>query len=92
MYREQVELLNETGLHARPASLFVAAAKKYQSDIVVLKDGEEYDAKSMLSVLSMGAFKGDSLIISAVGADEKEAVLELKGLIDANFGEREGSL
>ena len=91
MYRAEVQLINETGLHARPASLFVAAAKKYQSDIAVLKDGEEYDAKSILSVLSMGAYKGESLIISAVGTDEEEAVKELKGLIDNNFGEREVS-
>jgi phosphocarrier protein len=91
MYKAQVELLNETGLHARPASLFVAAAKKYQANIAVLKDGEEYDAKSILSVLSMGAYKGDILTISAVGDDEQEAVNELKGLIDDNFGEREGS-
>jgi len=92
MFRAEVQLINETGLHARPASLFVAAAKKYQSDIAILKDGEEYDAKSILSVLSMGAYKGESLIISAVGTDEKEAVLELKALIVDNFGEREGSL
>lgn len=92
MYKAQTELLNETGLHARPASLFVAAAKKYQSNIAVLKDGEEYDAKSILSVLSMGAYKGDVLTISAVGDDEREAVNALKGLIEDNFGEREGSL
>ena len=90
MYRAQVKLLNETGLHARPASIFVAAAKKHQSDITVLKDGEEYDAKSILSILSMGAYKGDCFIISAVGTDEEEAVLELKSLIDDNFGERVG--
>jgi len=92
MFRAQIQLLNETGLHARPASLFVAAAKKYQSDIAVLKDGEEYDAKSILNVLSMGACKGESLLISAIGIDEKEAVLELIGLIEDNFGEREDSL
>lgn len=91
MYRTQVQLLNETGLHARPASLFVAAAKRYQSNIAVLKDGEEYDAKSILSVLSMGASKGDMLTISAAGDDEEEAVSELKGLIVENFGEREGT-
>jgi len=92
MFRAQIQLLNETGLHARPASLFVAAAKKYQSDIAVLKDGEKYDAKSILNVLSMGACKGESLLISAIGIDEKEAVLELIGLIEDNFGEREDSL
>ncbi len=91
MYRTQVQLLNETGLHARPASLFVAAAKRYQSNIAVLKDGEEYDAKSILSVLSMGASKGDMLTIFAAGDDEEEAVSELKGLIVENFGEREGT-
>lgn len=90
MYTVKVQLLNKTGLHARPASLFVAAAKKFQSEISVSKDGEEFDAKSMLSILSMGAFKGDTLIISALGADEKEAITELERLIEDKFGEQEG--
>jgi len=89
MQRVEVQLLNETGLHARPASLFVAAAKKHQSEISVFKNGEAFDAKSILSILSMGANKGERLIIEAQGIDEENAVNALKNLVDNNFGEGE---
>jgi len=80
-------LKNETGLHARPASLFVKEASSYKSEVKVVKDGKEYNAKSIMGILSMGAGKGDKIDIIAVGADEKNAAEALKKLIDSNFGE-----
>ncbi len=87
MYNSEVELLNETGLHARPASMFVDQAGKYRSDIKILKNNKEYNAKSIISVLSMGAVKGDKLMIFATGEDEKQAVNALQTLIANNFKE-----
>lgn len=87
MYKEEVALINETGLHARPASVFVKEAGKYEADIQIIKDGKKYNAKSIMGILSMGAAKGDKLTISAEGADEKEAVKELIELINSGFGE-----
>ena len=80
-------LNNQSGLHARPASLFVKETNKYKSSIKVLKDAKEYNAKSILSVLSMGAVKGTELKIIADGADEKEAIESIQSLADHNFGE-----
>lgn len=71
MYIEKATLLNETGLHARPASLFVKEASKFESDVKVMLDGKEFNAKSIMGVLSMGATKGDTLEIKAEGKDEK---------------------
>ncbi|MGF7060468.1 HPr family phosphocarrier protein [Brassicibacter mesophilus] len=87
MYKTDVILKNETGLHARPASQFVSISSKYSSNIVVFKDGKEYNAKSIMGILSMGAGKGSKLTIQAEGKDEKEAVEALKELVDSNFGE-----
>jgi len=87
MYKLEIELKNETGLHARPASLFVKEAAKYVSDITIIKDNKSYNGKSIMGILSMGAGKGDIITISAEGEDEKEAVESLKALIDKNFGE-----
>lgn len=87
MYKIEAVLKNETGLHARPASLFVKEASSYDSEIKVIKDGKEYNAKSIMGVLSMGAAKDDKIEIVADGPDEKEAVEALKKLIDSNFGE-----
>ncbi len=78
-------LTNETGLHARPASKFVKEASKYSSNIIVIKDGREYNAKSIMGILSMGAVKGTKLTIKAEGEDESQAAVALKNLIENNL-------
>ncbi|KUO68572.1 MAG: phosphocarrier protein HPr [Clostridia bacterium BRH_c25] len=87
MYKVDVVLKNETGLHARPAHIFVTEASKFKSEIILKRDQDEYDAKSIISVLCMGAFKGDTFTIIAEGEDEMPAVEALKVLIDNNVGE-----
>jgi phosphocarrier protein HPr len=90
MKQVEVALINDEGLHARPASIFSKAAFKFKSDIKVYKNGNKdkiYNPKSILSVLSMGGVKGDKLLITAEGADEDIAIKELKKLIDNKFGE-----
>ncbi len=73
---------NETGLHARPASLFVQKAAKYKSTIKVRKDAKEANAKSIISVLSLGAGKGSEVTIIAEGDDADDAVSSLVELLD----------
>lgn len=87
MLKEEVMLGNETGLHARPASLFVKEAAKFTSNIKVIKDSKECNAKSIMGVLSMGASKGDILVIQAEGNDAEEAVKALVKLVNDNFNE-----
>ena len=79
MYEQKVTLTNEIGLHARPASIFIRAAVKFPCDITVEKNGRSYNAKSIMSVLSMSASNGDELTIKASGDDEEDAV---KSLVD----------
>lgn len=81
MVRKDVTISNETGLHARPASLFVQTAVKHASTIKVEKDGKQFDAKSMLGVLSLGANKGTVLTLIAEGEDEQAAVDALASLL-----------
>lgn len=64
----------DEGLHARPAMEFCQTAIKYHSNIQVLKNGESYEAKSMLSVLCMGVSKGESIEVQIEGEDEEEAM------------------
>ncbi len=73
---------NEEGLHARPASDFCKTASKFKSNIAVIKDGEEFEAKSILMVLCVGAVKGDTIEIRAEGEDEQEAVKALTAVLD----------
>ena len=90
MVSSEVKIINKTGLHARPANLFVKEAKKYESNITLDKNGKQYNAKSIFSVLSMGAGIGSELVLIADGTDEKEALHTLKELIDSGLGEMEG--
>ena len=82
MVKVSYEIKNDEGLHARPASDFCAAAAKYKSRITIVKDGEEYDGKSILMVLCAGAAKGDVIEIVAEGEDEQEAVDDLINTLD----------
>jgi phosphocarrier protein len=80
---------NKIGLHARPAALMVETARKYKSNIQISYDERKVDAKSILSLLSLGVNKNANIIISAEGEDEIEAIESLKKLIESNFGESE---
>lgn len=82
MIEREVILLNSTGLHARPASMLVKEAAKYTSEIQIIKDEKRYNPKSIISILSMGAMKGDHLVIRATGEDEERAAGELREFIE----------
>lgn len=87
----EIELVitNKVGLHARPASLFVQEASRYQSDITVFKGEESGDAKSILDLLMLGIDQGSVIRIQADGVDAVQALDGLKALHSANFGEKE---
>lgn len=78
---------NPTGLHARPASLFVKTAASFQAKITIQKDEKIVDAKSMLKVLSLGVKQGTAITIAADGPDKEEAISALVGLVNSRFGE-----
>ena len=78
---------NKTGIHARPASLFVQTASKFKSKVQIKAKGKTVDAKSILMIMSMGLVKGTEITISADGEDEADAVQTLKDLVDAKFNE-----
>jgi phosphotransferase system HPr (HPr) family protein len=78
---------HEVGLHARPASQFVKTATQYQSDITVTCDSRSANAKSILSVLTLGAHQGAEIGIKAEGEDADEALVALQALVANNFGE-----
>ncbi|KUO77084.1 MAG: hypothetical protein APF77_23615 [Clostridia bacterium BRH_c25] len=87
MQKIDIEVKNKTGLHARPASIFVKETLKYKSDIKVVKNNKEYNAKSIISVLGMSASMGDTITLLISGDDEKKAVDALKELFESGFGE-----
>lgn len=78
----KLTIINETGLHARPANQFVQTAKSFECDITIKKGDNTVDAKSILGILTLGAGKGAQVEIKADGKDEKQAIKALSELIN----------
>ena len=83
MIQVSYTIKNEEGLHARPATDFCKATGSFKSKITIIKDGEEFEAKSILMVLCVGAVKGDTIELRAEGEDEKEAIDTLIKTLDS---------
>lgn len=80
-----ITVQNETGLHSRPADLFVRTAKLHESNIYVYKGEKWADAKNIIKVILLNVSQGDEVRITAEGSDEEAAVGELESLISSNF-------
>ena len=87
MTQETLTIENKTGIHARPASIFVQTATKFKSKIQLQAKGKTIDAKSILMIMSMGLVNGTEIKIIADGPDEDEALKALTELVASKFGE-----
>ena len=87
MFVKDVQVQNQVGLHARPATFFIQKANEYKSSIWVEKDERRVNAKSLLGVLSLGIVGGTTIRIIADGADEEQAVNGLVKLGESGFSE-----
>lgn len=88
MYMKDVNVQNQIGLHARPATFFIQKANEYKASIWVEKEERRVNAKSLLGVLSLGIVGGSSIRIIADGADEQAAVDGLANLVESGFTEQ----
>ncbi len=74
---KEVKIENETGIHARPASILVDVAHKFESEIKLISQNKEANLKSIISIMSLAIGAGETVKIKAEGADEKEAVAKI---------------
>jgi phosphotransferase system HPr (HPr) family protein len=81
-----ITLGSKSGLHARPAAVFVQHAKGFRSQITLSKNDKKANAKSILSVLSLGAEQGDSIVLTASGDDASTAITTLVPLLEGDLG------
>ncbi|MBP2019379.1 phosphocarrier protein [Symbiobacterium terraclitae] len=88
MLERTFTLTNPTGLHARPAALFVKEVQKFAGTEIFVRKGErEVSARSLLSLLSLGIGQGETIAIRCDGPQEEEAMAALAALIEGGFGE-----
>ncbi|WP_019138621.1 HPr family phosphocarrier protein [Peptoniphilus timonensis] len=85
MISKKVVLNNADGLHARAAALFVREANKFASDINLEAHDDKVNGKSIIGIMSLGAFIGEEISIEADGVDEEEAVERLARLVEKEF-------
>ena len=84
-----VTIANAQGLHARPADMVARLANQYRARIEVVKGNERVDAKSVLGLLTLGAYQGVQLTICACGDDAEDALAALVDLFERELPDRE---
>ena len=87
--RGTYQVKNKLGLHARAATKLVQLASKFPCEIVVSREGQAANAKSVMGVLLLCGSKGTTLEVEATGESAAEAVRQIGELIDGRFGEEE---
>lgn len=87
MVSRNIQVNNQVGLHARPATFFIQKSSEFKSSIWVEKNNRKVNAKSLLGVLSLGITKGTEITVIADGPDEEEAVEALALLVGSNSAE-----
>jgi phosphocarrier protein HPr len=90
LVRQEVRIMNELGLHARPAAEFVGAAQAFRSEIWIVKGKERFSAARIIEVLMANLDCGDTAVIEAEGPDAEKAVARLVALVH-KFAEEDKS-
>jgi len=85
--KKELVIINKLGIHARPAAMFVKIANQFACDLVVEKDGEQVNGKSIMGLMMLAAGPGSRVIIYAEGEDAAEAIHELEALLRRKFDE-----
>jgi phosphotransferase system HPr (HPr) family protein len=78
---------NPQGLHARPADMFVRLALQFEARVGIFRDGERFDGKSILSLMTLAAEQGTELLLEAEGPDAERALNALAELFRRGFDE-----
>ena len=85
---KRIVIKNKSGLHARPAAIFVQVANKYDSEVIVKKGKLEINGKSIMGILMLAAGKGSQVTLKVDGEDAEKAMAELEGVLAGEFEEK----
>jgi phosphocarrier protein len=87
MPERTIKVVNETGIHARPAAEIVKLTSKYKSEITISRDGMDVNGKSIMGVMMLAAECGSEILVKANGDDADAALNALAALVASKFGE-----
>jgi phosphocarrier protein len=83
----ELVIVNKSGIHARPAAMFVKTANRFACDIFVEKDGEKINGKSIMGLMMLAAGPGSKITLHIKGSDAITAIAELEALVKRKFDE-----
>jgi phosphocarrier protein len=89
MLRQEIEIVNRLGLHARASAKLTQLAGSYDSEVWMARDGRRVNAKSIMGVMMLAAAKGTNIEFEIDGPDEQAAMDAIIALINDKFGEGE---
>jgi phosphocarrier protein HPr len=89
MVKQEVEIINKLGLHARASTKLTQTASQYKSEVWLERNNRRVNAKSIMGVMMLAASKGSKVVVEASGPDEAAALESLLALINNRFGEPE---
>jgi len=87
MINKELKIINELGIHARPAGMLANTASRFACDIKLIKEGMEVNAKSIMGIMTLAAGCGSIIEVIAKGKDEEEAVQAITNLFAQKFDE-----
>jgi phosphocarrier protein len=87
MIEKTIKIVNNAGLHTRPAATIVKLASKYKCEFFISKDGLNINGKSIIGVMTLAAEMGSELLLTFDGEDEKEASEEISDYFNRGFDE-----
>lgn len=85
--KRDITVVNKLGIHARPAAMFVKVANKFDCDVLVEKDGDVINGKSIMGLMMLAAGPGSRITVVADGPDAAKALDEIEALIKRKFDE-----
>ena len=83
MIKQEITIQIPEGLEARPVALLVQVASQYGSEIYVESDNKKVNAKSIMGMMTLSLYSGDTVTVSASGADEEEAIANIEKFISS---------
>ena len=87
MLTKEMKIINRLGLHARAAAQLVKLANQFSAEIMIEKDGESVNAKSIMGILMLAAVCGSSISVQIEGEDADSAMAAIEEMVKDGFGE-----
>ena len=89
MIKQEIQIINKLGLHARASTKLTQTASQYACEIWIERNARRVNAKSIMGVMMLAASNGSTITLETDGKDEQPAMDALVQLINSRFGEPE---